>query len=274
MPDCHAKERTRPALPWGRWVALPHGSGVCIWVSETGVAGRAGAPGRGTTQTHRATFLRTALPPRGHCNRLRSPLKRQNQSVPLKTESHRLPMDGGRRPRSAPRSGRARPCGHAGPWEAVSTAWRPLLSQGTRGAPKRLPAVGGPHGVFPPANPGAQRPGLRWPSPGHGAQNARPPHPRPRRAAPREGQRGRRQRPGHDPIADGELRSQLLGTRAVSVRRENQWEGSRGRLGGMGTVAGPPCTEGLSPRRPGPRASRREGSGPTSTGLGQREAST
>lgn len=102
MPDCHAKERTRPALPWGRWVALPHRSGVCIWVSETGVAGRAGAPGRGTTQTHRATFLRTALPPRGHCNRLRSPLKRQNQSVPLKTESHRLLMDGGRRPRSAP----------------------------------------------------------------------------------------------------------------------------------------------------------------------------
>lgn len=151
---------------------------------RNGVAGRAGAPGRGTTQTHRATFLRTALPPRGHCNRLRSPLKRQNQSVPLKTESHRLPMDGRRRPRSAPRSGRARPCGHAGPWEAVSTAWRPLLSQGTRGAPKLLPAVGGPHRVFPPANPGAQRPGLRRPSPGHGAQNARPPRPRPRCAAP------------------------------------------------------------------------------------------
>lgn len=169
-------------------------------------------------------------------------------------------MGGGRRPRW-PHGGRALLCGHAGPAETVSRGSvhraRPrtpltglsLLSQDVRRpvrvdvsasrdaatwlSPQLPRSRRAPQGL-PTREPGAQRAGVRWPSPGHRAQNTRHPdacgHVT---RCPGEGQRGRRQRPGHTSITDNGLRSQWLGAKAVSVRRENQWQGKRRSLGGQ-----------------------------------------
>lgn len=208
VPDCTTRSSVNVPLWLGGAGRPCHTAVACESGFRGGAAGGAGAPGRRTTQTHRATFLRTALLPRGRCNRLRSPLKGQNRSVPLKTGVTRT--EGGRRPvgPTAPASLALRTHGPRG---AVSTAWRPwtrlaqLSHRSPRGrgrpvthdgcprvpcqrhvaAPRLLPRSRGPHGVSPPVNRGLSAQGVAA-FPRARAQNAC--HPTP--AATSHGVRG------------------------------------------------------------------------------------